>query len=46
MLEWILRGLRRGRVTTGYPFTDEEPFLGFRGSVDVLDEIGAGDGLA
>jgi Ni,Fe-hydrogenase III small subunit/ferredoxin len=45
MLEWILRGLRRGRVTTGYPFTDEEPFLGFRGSVDVLDATGADDGL-
>jgi Ni,Fe-hydrogenase III small subunit/ferredoxin len=36
MLEWMIRGLRRGRVTTRYPFRDEEPFLGFRGRVDLL----------
>ncbi|PZS21322.1 MAG: NADH:ubiquinone oxidoreductase, partial [Pseudonocardiales bacterium] len=42
MLEWILRGLHRGRVTTRYPFTNEEPFVGFRGRVDVLDD-GAAD---
>jgi Ni,Fe-hydrogenase III small subunit/ferredoxin len=45
MLEWLLRGLRRGRVTTRYPFRDEEPFLGFRGRVDVLDGEGAEAGL-
>jgi Ni,Fe-hydrogenase III small subunit/ferredoxin len=37
MLEWVVRGLRRGRVTTRYPQRAEEPFLGFRGRVDVLD---------
>jgi Ni,Fe-hydrogenase III small subunit/ferredoxin len=41
MLEWIIRGLRRGRVTTRYPFRDEEPFLGFRGRVDLLAADGA-----
>jgi Ni,Fe-hydrogenase III small subunit/ferredoxin len=41
MLEWVLRGLRRRRVTTGYPHAAEEPFLGFRGHVDVLDDQGA-----
>ncbi|HWK28971.1 MAG TPA: ferredoxin [Solirubrobacter sp.] len=38
MLEWVYRGLRRGRVTTGYPHRDEEPFLGFRGHVDVIGD--------
>jgi Ni,Fe-hydrogenase III small subunit len=37
MLEWVVRGLRRGRVTTRYPSRVEEPLLGFRGSVGVLD---------
>jgi Ni,Fe-hydrogenase III small subunit/ferredoxin len=46
MLEWILRGLRRGRVTTRYPEGDEEPFLGFRGSIDVVRTDGADAGLA
>lgn len=41
MLEWIIRGLRRGRVTTRYPAHDEEPFLGFRGRVEVLQPEGA-----
>jgi Ni,Fe-hydrogenase III small subunit/ferredoxin len=36
MLEWVVRGLRRGRVTTRYPAHEEEPFLGFRGQVDLL----------
>ncbi len=45
MLEWIVRGLRRGRVTTRYPFRDEEPFLGFRGRVELLDGEGADPGL-
>jgi Ni,Fe-hydrogenase III small subunit/ferredoxin len=42
MLTWVIRGLRRGRVTTRYPGGDEEPFLGFRGRVDVIDP-GAAD---
>jgi Ni,Fe-hydrogenase III small subunit/ferredoxin-like protein FixX len=46
MLEWVLRGLRRGRVTTGYPRHDEEPFLGFRGRVEVLATDGAEPRLA
>jgi Ni,Fe-hydrogenase III small subunit/ferredoxin len=46
MLEWIVRGLRRGRVTTRYPFRDEEPFLGFRGRVDVLVDDDAEAGVA
>lgn len=42
MLEWIARGLRRGRVTTRYPHRAERPFAGFRGRVDVVDS-GLGD---
>ena len=42
MLEWIARGLRRGRVTTGYPRQAEWPAAGFRGRVEVL-ESGLGD---
>jgi Ni,Fe-hydrogenase III small subunit/ferredoxin len=38
MLEWILRGLRGGRVTTRYPACDEQPPARFRGRVDVLDD--------
>jgi Ni,Fe-hydrogenase III small subunit/ferredoxin len=45
MLEWLVRGLRRGRVTTHYPARDEEPFLGFRGRVDVVAPEGADAGL-
>jgi Ni,Fe-hydrogenase III small subunit/ferredoxin len=37
MLEWILRGLRRGRVTVRYPDRPEVPPAWFRGRVDVLD---------
>jgi Ni,Fe-hydrogenase III small subunit/ferredoxin len=37
MLEWILRGLRTGSVTTRYPRTQEQPPTGFAGSVEVLD---------
>jgi len=35
MLEWLLRGLRKGRVTTGYPATPEPPPPGFHGPVAV-----------
>lgn len=38
MLEWIARGLRRGRVTTHYPRRPEQPDDGFRGRVEVLEE--------
>jgi Ni,Fe-hydrogenase III small subunit/ferredoxin len=38
MLEWLLRGLGRGRVTTRYPAAREEPPRGFRGRVNVIDE--------
>ncbi|HTR73693.1 MAG TPA: ferredoxin [Solirubrobacterales bacterium] len=37
MLEWIARGLRRGRVTTRYPRSPERPFDGFRGRVEVRE---------
>jgi Ni,Fe-hydrogenase III small subunit/formate hydrogenlyase subunit 6/NADH:ubiquinone oxidoreductase subunit I len=37
MLEWIQRGLRRGRITTRYPRRPERPPAGYRGSVVVLD---------
>jgi Ni,Fe-hydrogenase III small subunit/ferredoxin len=42
MLEWIARGLGKGRVTTAYPAAAEEPPPGYRGRVDLLDD-GAGD---
>jgi len=37
MLGWLVRGLRKGRVTTRYPRREEQPPLGFRGHVAVLD---------
>jgi Ni,Fe-hydrogenase III small subunit/ferredoxin len=37
MLEWIARGLRRGRVTTRYPRRPEPAPAGFRGRVEVVD---------
>ena len=42
MLEWIARGLGKGRVTTRYPDSAEEPGTGYRGSVELLDDT-AGD---
>lgn len=42
MLEWIPRGLRRGRVTTRYPADAERAPAGYRGRVEVLDPAGAG----
>lgn len=38
MLEWLARGLRKGRVTTAYPSRPERPPHGFRASVELLDE--------
>ena len=35
MLEWILRGLRKGIVTTRYPHEPELPSAGFRGRIVV-----------
>jgi Ni,Fe-hydrogenase III small subunit/formate hydrogenlyase subunit 6/NADH:ubiquinone oxidoreductase subunit I len=41
MLEWIIRGLRKGSVTTRYPKRPEPPPDGFRGHVDVRDDTTA-----
>jgi Ni,Fe-hydrogenase III small subunit/ferredoxin len=41
MLEWIFRGLRKGRVTTRYPNRPEPSPDGFRGRVDVRDDTSA-----
>lgn len=35
MLEWLARGLRKGRVTTRYPDAPEPPPPGFRGPLEV-----------
>jgi len=37
MLAWIPRGLRKGRITTGYPRRPEHPPAGFQGQVVVRD---------
>jgi Ni,Fe-hydrogenase III small subunit/ferredoxin len=42
MFEWILRGLRGGRVTTKYPSRPEPPPRSFQGRVQVID-ASAGD---
>jgi formate hydrogenlyase subunit 6/NADH:ubiquinone oxidoreductase subunit I len=41
MLEWILRGLRKGIVTTRYPRTPETAPAAFRGRVEVVEAEGA-----
>jgi len=41
MLEWIARGLRKGRITTRYPRERETPPSGFHGPVAVLDALNA-----
>jgi Ni,Fe-hydrogenase III small subunit/ferredoxin len=41
MLEWLLRGLCKGRVTTRYPAADEPAALVSRGQVTVLDRLNA-----
>lgn len=46
MLEWILRGLAKGRITTRYPRLREIPVDGFHGPVAVLDGLDADPELA
>jgi Ni,Fe-hydrogenase III small subunit/ferredoxin len=45
MLEWVLRGLRGGILTTGYPRRPESA-PGFRGRVEVVDDSPAAPELA
>lgn len=45
MLEWMLRGLRGGRVTTRYPATAETPDRAFQGRVEVLEDAQGDGGL-
>ena len=46
MLEWIFRGLRKGRVTTRYPNRPEPSPDGFHGHVDVSNDTPADASLA
>lgn len=46
MLEWLLRGLSAGRVTTRYPRVAEEPGEGFHGVVEVVHAAAAEPGVA
>jgi Ni,Fe-hydrogenase III small subunit/ferredoxin len=46
MLEWIVRGLRQGRITTRYPRREEVAPPGYRGRVEVMDPVAASPGLA
>jgi Ni,Fe-hydrogenase III small subunit/ferredoxin len=46
MLEWIARGLSKGRVTTRYPAHAEQGPPGYRGAVAVRDTPGAPPALA
>ena len=46
MLEWILRGLHKRRITTRYPRAPEPPPVGFHGRVDVLRPTAAAPQLA
>jgi Ni,Fe-hydrogenase III small subunit len=46
MLEWIVRGLAKGVVTTGYPRRPEPAPAGFRGAIEVIESGGAGPELA
>jgi Ni,Fe-hydrogenase III small subunit/ferredoxin len=41
MLEWILRGLSQGQITTRYPRQPEPAPDGYHGSIEVLDSTGA-----
>jgi Ni,Fe-hydrogenase III small subunit/ferredoxin len=45
MLEWIVRGLRVGSVTTRYPREALAPPPGFRGAVEVLESRGSHNGI-
>lgn len=46
MLEWLLRGLHQGRITTRYPRAHEDPPTGYRGRIDVVDARGGTGALA
>lgn len=46
MLEWILRGLSQGRITTRYPQRPALAPLGFHGSVEVIDPADPPAGIA
>lgn len=46
MLAWLVRGLRKGRVTTRYPARAEPPPAGFQGRIEVLEARGAAAGVA
>jgi len=46
MLEWIYRGLSKGRVTTRYPRRPEPAPPGFHGRIDVLSPDGAAPEIA
>jgi Ni,Fe-hydrogenase III small subunit/ferredoxin len=46
MLEWLLRGLYQGRITTRYPRGHEDPPAGYRGRIDVVNTGGGTDVLA
>lgn len=45
MLEWLIRGLRHGIVTTAYPKRPEPAPPGFRGRVTILDASSPSSGL-
>ena len=46
MLEWLLRGLRQGRITTRYPRAPERPPIGYHGPIEVVNAYGASGPLA
>jgi Ni,Fe-hydrogenase III small subunit/ferredoxin len=46
MLEWLVRGIGRRRVTTRYPRAAEPAPPGFRGSIEVREPHGADPALA
>jgi len=46
MLEWLLRGLGQGRITTRYPRASADPPVGYRGRVEVVDADGGTEALA
>ncbi len=45
MLEWLVRGLSQGRITTRYPRAAADPPVGYRGRIDILDAGGGSDEL-
>lgn len=46
MLEWLVRGLRKRRITTRYPDAPEPPPSGFVGQLELLDPVNAPPELA